>query len=121
MTNRDMYKTVEERYNAFTRFCASHIHDCTECEVYQNKIGSAKKTNHNCKFAWLDLEAKIDENIVTNEKKYKDPEEQVKAFRKFCDKHNKRCSECPAGCFKCNSTSWSCDLVWLTLKADEEK
>ena len=69
MTNRNMYKTVEERFNAFNRFCASHIHDCTECEIYQNKIGSAKKTNHNCKFAWLDLEAKVDENIVTNEKK----------------------------------------------------
>ena len=118
-----MYKTVEERYKAFLYFCKSHI-DCTKCQFFKNKVETVN-TPHNCKFSWLALESeeekKSDEVVVTNEQKYKTPEEQAKAFLKFCAKHfgtpGNSCIGCPAA-FRSKT---SCDLVWLTLKADEEK
>ena len=116
MTNKDKYKTIYH-------FCESHI-DCTRCQFFKNKVETVK-TPHNCKFSWLSLgsqeEKKSDEVAMTNEQKYKTPEEQAKAFLKFCAKHFRRpdgynCTGCPAA-FKSKT---SCDLVWLKLKADEE-
>lgn len=124
MTNREKYKSTEERYKAFLYFCKSH-HDCTKCQFFKNKVETVK-TPHNCKFSWLALESeeekKSDEVVVTNEQKYKTPEEQAKAFLKFCNQYFRspggyNCIECPAA-FK---TKTSCDLVWLTLKAEDEK
>ena len=116
MTNRDKYKTTEERYKAFLYFCKSH-HDCTKCQFFKNKVETAK-TPHNCRFSWLALESeeekKSDEVAMTNEQKYKTPEEKTEAFRKFC-KGCKDCSECQAA-----RKNVACDFVWLTLKADEE-
>ena len=123
MTNRDKYKTTEERYKAFLYFCKSH-HDCTKCQFFKNKVETVN-TPHNCKFSWLTLESeeeeKSDEVVVTNEQKYKTPEEQAKAFLKFCSQHfgtpGHSCTECPAA-FRSKT---SCDLVWLNLKAEDEK
>ncbi len=121
MTNRDKYKTIEERYKAFLYFCISH-YDCTRCQIFKNKVETIK-TPRNCKFSWLALgseeEKKSDEVVMTNEQKYKTPEEQAKAFLKFCAKHfgtpDNSCTGCPAA-FRSKT---SCDLAWLTLKADE--
>lgn len=119
MNNRDKYKTTEERYIAFHNFCASH-YDCIRCQFFKDKVETVK-TPHNCKFSWLALEAREEEKVVTNEQKYKTPEEQAKAFLKFCNQHfgtpGHSCTECPAA-FRSKT---SCDLVWLTLKAEEEE
>lgn len=122
MTNGEKYKSTEERYKAFLYFCKSR-HDCTKCQFFKNKVETVK-TPHNCKFSWLALESeeeeKSDEVVVTNEQKYKTPEEQAKAFLKFCAKHfgtiGKSCIGCPVAFFKRQP---SCDLVWLTLKAED--
>ena len=123
MTNREKYKSTEERYKAFLYFCKSH-YNCTKCQFFKDKVDA--KTPHNCKFSWLALESeeedKSDKVVVTNEQKYKTPEAQAKAFLKFCSQHfgttGKSCIGCPVAFFR---TKLSCDLVWLTLKADEEK
>ena len=125
MTNAEKYRTPEERYDAFDKFCGSHI-DCTKCQFCKNTINSNRTQGaRNCKFSWLAVESeeeeKSDEVVVTNEQKYKTPEERANAFKKFCDQHfgtpGHSCTECPAA-FRSKT---SCDLVWLTLKADEEK
>jgi len=50
---------------------------------------------------------------MTNEEKYKTPEERDKAFRRFCDE--RLCNpECP-----CNTIDANCRFIWLTLEAEE--
>lgn len=51
MTNEQMYKTPEERIEAFQKFCTSN--KCDECEcTKQRKMGLSL-----CEFGWLTLEA----------------------------------------------------------------
>ena len=116
MTNKDRYRTPYERNEAFEKFCKSKA-SCRDCQLYNTACMSKKP--HNCKFAWLYLEAEDKENksdkvVLTNEEKYKSVEEQTKAYANFCSRFD-LCSSCPAYKYKV-----SCDLVWLTLKADEE-
>ena len=51
---------------------------------------------------------------MTNEEKYKTPEERYKAFRMFCDKHVCN-NECP-----CHKGDTACHFLWLALEAEEE-
>ena len=51
---------------------------------------------------------------MTNEEKYKTPEERNKAFTKFCDTHS-----CADGC-PCYKGGVACRFVWLALEAEEE-
>ena len=52
---------------------------------------------------------------MTNEQKFKTPEERGNAFRRFCDE--RICNnECP--CYKRKA---DCRFLWLALEAEEEK
>ena len=55
---------------------------------------------------------------MTNEQKYKTPEERIRAFGGFCSKHF-RCIDCPFYSLR-DKPSW-CVLKWLALEAEEEK
>ena len=59
---------------------------------------------------------------MTNEEKYKTPEERENAFRKFCysyvDDIGKGCRECPA---KTNDPIKHCQFNWLALEVEDEK
>ena len=124
MTNAEKYRTPEERWEAFRKFCGSKA----ECHngIWFNCLNCPfRKTNGNCRFKWLDLETdevvvKSDEVVMTNEEvvmtneqKYKTPEEKTEACQKFC-KGCKNCSECQAA-----RKNVACDFVWLTLKAED--
>ena len=114
MTNKDKYKTPEERDEAFERFCKSKAW-CHDCQLY--KATCMAKKSRNCRFAWLCLEAedkenKNDKSVLTNEEKYKSVEEQTEAYANFCSRFD-LCSSCPAYKYKV-----SCNFVWLTLKAE---
>lgn len=51
---------------------------------------------------------------MTNEEKYKTPEERNKAFRRFCD--NRICNDgCP-----CHKENANCGFLWLALEAEEK-
>lgn len=59
---------------------------------------------------------------MTNEEKFKTPEERTKAFETFCEfqRHdNMPCSKC------CEIRNYkgeaSCEYIWLALEAEEEK
>lgn len=55
---------------------------------------------------------------MTNEEKYKTPEERHEAFGRFCrEYHNcgKGCNNCPA-----SSKRGGCRFAWLALEAEEE-
>lgn len=56
---------------------------------------------------------------MTNEQKFKTPEERHEAFRRFCREHN----NCDKGCNNCPvySMRGGCRFAWLTLEAEEEK
>ena len=55
---------------------------------------------------------------MTNEEKYKTPNERIEAFLEFCTK--KKCDKCE--CSKQEKKGISlCEFVWLTLEAEEEK
>lgn len=55
---------------------------------------------------------------MTNEEKYKTPEERAEAFSKFCI--SKKCDDC--ACAKQGKKGISlCEFKWLTLEAEEEK
>lgn len=53
---------------------------------------------------------------MTNEEKYKTPEERNKAFHRFCKSVND-CSVCPLG----KVPNLRCPFAWLALEAEEEK
>jgi Lar family restriction alleviation protein len=53
MTNGEKFKTAEGRLEAFTKFCESFT-KCDGC-----KISKCTETGI-CKFAWLDLEYKVE-------------------------------------------------------------
>lgn len=59
---------------------------------------------------------------MTNEQKYKTPEERQEAFKTFCESQrhdNMPCSKCcELRNYKGNA---SCEYVWLTLEAEEEE
>lgn len=52
MTNAEKYKTVEERYDEFKKFCKDR--NCESCPCRGVISGSIKT----CTFEWLDLEYK---------------------------------------------------------------
>lgn len=55
---------------------------------------------------------------MTNEKKYKTPEERVEAFSKFCI--SRKCDDC--ACAKQGRKGISlCEFRWLALEAEEEE
>lgn len=55
---------------------------------------------------------------MTNEQKYKTPEERAEAYTEFCV--SKKCDECE--CAKHGHKGISlCEFRWLTLEAEEEK
>lgn len=118
MTNEEKYKTIEERAEKFSKFCDSK-HTCRECQFYVTLTNLCGKP-HNCKFHWLALEAdeeeKCDKPIITNEEKYRTIEDRAEAYQKFCKQSLKGCSECPALRYNV-----PCDLVWLTLKAEDQE
>lgn len=54
---------------------------------------------------------------MTNEERYKDPEERAEAFRKFCNTTN--CNECE--CAKDGKKLVAlCEFRWLALEAEEK-
>ena len=53
---------------------------------------------------------------MTNEEKYKTPEERNEAFSRFCGGAN-GCSPCPLG----KTLPTRCHFSWLALEAEEEK
>lgn len=54
---------------------------------------------------------------MTNEQRYKAPEERAEAFRKFCN--SKQCNECE--CSKDGKKFVAlCEFRWLALEAEEE-
>lgn len=55
---------------------------------------------------------------MTNEEKYKGPEERRDAFYRFCDSHVS-CSDCTI--YKNREAKDQCTFLWLTLEADEEE
>lgn len=56
---------------------------------------------------------------MTNEQKYKTPEERAEAFSKFCC-ISRKCDDC--ACAKQGKKGISlCEFKWLTLEAEEEK
>ena len=128
MTNAEKYKTPEERWEAFRKFCGS------QGEYHKNGIiwlqcqnCPFRKTNGNCRFKWLDLETDEvvvkseevvmtnKEVVMTNEQKCKTPEEKTEVFQKFCN-CKKNCSECQAA-----RKNVACNFVWLTLKAEDQE
>lgn len=52
---------------------------------------------------------------MTNEQKFKTPEERNRGFRRFCDDHICN-NECP-----CRKRSADCRFLWLSFEAEEEK
>lgn len=56
---------------------------------------------------------------MTNEEKYKTPEERARAFIEFCHLHIRGdCRECPVGKGK---PAEYCTFTWLALEAEKEK
>ena len=53
--------------------------------------------------------------IITNEEKYKTPEERCKEYQKYCAKYP-NCKCCP---LKDNKLS-DCMFSWLSIEAEEE-
>ena len=51
---------------------------------------------------------------MTNEEKYKTPQERDRAFVRFCTERG--CKEC-----QCRRGGANCHYVWLALEAEEEK
>lgn len=54
---------------------------------------------------------------MTNEEKFKTPEERYEAFGRFCRENNcnKGCNNCPV-----SSMRGGCRFAWLALEAEEE-
>lgn len=57
---------------------------------------------------------------MTNEEKYKTPEERINAFNAFCEQHN-ICKDCHLSTTIRSGARSECVLKWLTLEAKEEK
>lgn len=59
---------------------------------------------------------------MTNEEKYKTPEERAAAFRGYCDRHMGKFNGCTTGNCPLRTTSLrACQFAWLSLEAEEEK
>jgi Lar family restriction alleviation protein len=59
---------------------------------------------------------------MTNEEKYKTPEERLAAFMGYCDRHREKFNGCTIGNCPLRTTSTrACPFFWLTLEAEEEK
>lgn len=59
---------------------------------------------------------------MTNEEKYKTPEERQEAFETFCESQrfdNMPCSKCCE--IRNNKSKASCEYIWLALEAEEDK
>jgi Lar family restriction alleviation protein len=56
MTNREKFKTAEERAIAFRKFCANKICKGLEANcIFSDRLH--ERIKHKCEFAWLELEA----------------------------------------------------------------
>ena len=59
---------------------------------------------------------------MTNEEKFKTPEERLAAFREYCDRHREKFNGCTIGNCPLRTTSTrACQFLWLALEAEEEK
>lgn len=59
---------------------------------------------------------------MTNEEKYKTPEDRLAAFREYCDRHREKFNGCTIGNCPLRTTSTrACQFFWLALEAEEEK
>lgn len=58
MTNKEKYKTPEERQQAFHKMCESHK-ACVTCPALNKKWDDDRVI---CAFTWLDLEADEEDN-----------------------------------------------------------
>ena len=59
---------------------------------------------------------------MTNEEKYKTPEDRLAAFREYCDRHREKFNGCTIGNCPLRTTSTrACQFFWLALEAEEDK
>lgn len=59
MTNGEKYKTPQERYKAFRKFCDKHICDDNLCD----DECPCHKSNFGCHFPWLALESEVEKPL----------------------------------------------------------